>query len=294
MKKLFWSSFVLDEKLLATDRASVWRMIDELGMNDFDINELEFMFGDRQSGASALFGPEDSAISKKRAPTRVQVLDENRRRQVCVMLARLPAIPETIRAVTEMDDVRLNKDQVELLLANAPSAEELAALRSAAAEMEHDADESLNWDDAEAFILRLSAVPCFALRLQIWAFENSFDERFEVFQQAATDVREACLALRRCPCIQRLLALGLSVGNYLNAGQSMLSLRCEQSRRRNLERSARLWTLLSGSWSSKVLVAWMSSSRMEVVPSWYARRHDRNWRTSTWSSPRTSLRRTVS
>jgi len=136
------------------------------------------------------------------------------------MLARLPSVDETVQAIGDMDDVRLNKDQVELLLANAPSTEELAALRSAAAEQEHEAEDQLDWDDAEAFVLRLSGVPSFALRLQIWAFENAFDERFDIFQQASSDVRAACTALRESPHVQRLLALGLSVGNYMNAGTS--------------------------------------------------------------------------
>lgn len=150
----------------------------------------------------------------------MRVFEESRRRQVCVMLARLPNVDETVQAIQDMDDVRLNKDQVELLLTNAPSAEELSMLRSAAAELQREHDDQLDWDDAEAFVLRLSGVPSFALRLQIWAFENSFDERFDIFQQAASDVRSACAALRESSGIQRLLALGLSVGNYMNAGTS--------------------------------------------------------------------------
>jgi len=218
MKRLFWNSFILDETTLDIPRQTVWGAIHKDGNDRVDIEELERMFGEHQSGNRPRLFQE--ASTKKRARARARVFEESRRRQVCVMLARLPSSDETVAAVAEMDDVRLNKDQVELLLANAPSAEELAALRSAVAEMEHNTEEPLNWDDAEAFILKLSAVPSFALRLQIWAFENSFDERFELFQSAATDVRVACGLLQDSPGIQRLLSLALYIGNYLNAGTS--------------------------------------------------------------------------
>lgn len=216
MKRLFWNSFVLDEQTLSLSRGTVWNAIEEDGIEGFDTEELENMFGDIQSGRrNTLIG---QGVEKKKVRPRVRVFEESRRRQVCVMLARLPGVDETVQAVSEMDDCRLNRDQVELLLANAPPAEELAALRSAAAETEHETEEPLDWDDAEAFILKLSVVPSFTLRLQTWAFENSFDERFDIFQQAVSDVRSACSALRDSPHIQRLLALALSVGNYMNAG----------------------------------------------------------------------------
>jgi len=109
---------------------------------------------------------------------------------------------------------------VDLLLTNAPSTDELAMLRTAAAELEHDVDEPPCWDDAEAFILRLSAVPSYNLRLQIWAFENSFDERFDIFQTAASDVHTACGVLQNSHQVKRLLALALAVGNHMNGGTS--------------------------------------------------------------------------
>lgn len=124
-----------------------------------------------------------------------------------------------MQAVSELDDLRLDRDQVELLHSCAPSQEELAALRAAAMEAELvEGDAEHLWDDAEAFVLKLSAVPQFALRLQAWVFENAFDERFEVFQGACADVHRACGALRGSVEVRRLLNLTLLVGNYLNAG----------------------------------------------------------------------------
>lgn len=219
MKRLFWNSFVLDGSESDSKSRSVWAAIEREGADDLDVEELELLF------AEALPGRRDSveaaAGQYKKLVQKSRLFEETRRRQVCVMLARLPDIETTIHAVAVMDDSRLGKDQVDLLLANAPPVEELAALQ--AADEMRNANGGLEsqfqpWDVAEAFVLRLAQVPDFAIRLQIWSFENSFDERFEVLQAAASEVQEACIALRHSEQAQRMLALALNVGNYLNAG----------------------------------------------------------------------------
>lgn len=215
MKRLFWSAFILEDAKMAPPDATAWAAIHiEESLQRFDVDELERMFGEKDLPKVFL----RAECSPGKAKPRVRVFDETRRRQVCVMLARLPPVDVTLEAVLEMNDGRLNRDQVELLLASAPPPEELAALRAAAAEMDGEGDEAPLWDDAEAFVVRLSAVPLFALRLQIWVFENAFDERFEFMQSAATEVRKACACLRSSRRVHRLLGLSLYVGNYLNGG----------------------------------------------------------------------------
>jgi len=214
MKRLFWSSFVLGDDVLAEKDATVWSSINSDCPDSFDQDELERMFGDAASrtGLSARANAGPSAAPQ----VRMRGFDESRRRQICVMLARLPPISVTVGAVKAMDTAVLGKDQVELLLANAPSAEELSALREVA-RAATQCEES-RWDDAEAFVLQLAGVPSFGLRLQVWALENAFDERFALLQAVASEVFAACLALQKSPGIQRLLSLALKIGNYLNAG----------------------------------------------------------------------------
>mmetsp|Transcript_94277 Transcript_94277/g.167647 ORF Transcript_94277/g.167647 Transcript_94277/m.167647 type:complete len:1002 (-) Transcript_94277:30-3035(-) len=219
MKKLFWSSFVLADQEFEQRGSTVWTSMDDQ-VGSFDIEELELLFAESQPGRSlARSETAGGAVGSRRGPQRMKVFEESRRRQVCVMLARLPPVDVTVAAVSEMDDARLDKDQVELLLATAPPAEELATLRSTAAEMEQKED-PLQWEDAETFVLKLGEVPSFLLRLQVWSFENSFEERYGIFHTAATEVKDACHALRNSSRAQRLLGLALSVGNYLNAGTS--------------------------------------------------------------------------
>lgn len=222
MKRLFWNSFLLEGPELEKPETTVWAAIEKDGfIDDIDVEELELLFAEALPGRNQTSSDGMSGSCRKGLAQKSRLFEETRRRQVCVMLARLPDIETTITSVLDMDDRRLDKDQVELLLANAPPAEELTALQSAAAELAaNHKDDSPPWDVAESFVLRLGQVPFFAVRLQIWSFENSFEERLEVFQTAGTEVQEACIALRQSASMQRLLGLALGVGNYLNAGTS--------------------------------------------------------------------------
>eukprot|EP00435_Cladocopium_sp_Y103_P008523 s1685_g2.t1 len=104
MKKLFWNSFVLDDQLVQA-QANVWAVLEHEGMDGFDVQEFEQLF----SEGSLRPGP--SGRSNRRR-MRARVFEESRRRQVCIMLARLPPVETTVGAVQRMDDAILDKDQV--------------------------------------------------------------------------------------------------------------------------------------------------------------------------------------
>eukprot|EP00931_Biecheleriopsis_adriatica_P037871 TRINITY_DN2171_c0_g1_i1.p1 TRINITY_DN2171_c0_g1~~TRINITY_DN2171_c0_g1_i1.p1 ORF type:complete len:1060 (+),score=245.24 TRINITY_DN2171_c0_g1_i1:76-3255(+) len=220
MKKLFWNSFVLDPEKVEQRRSNVWLAIEEDGLGSFDVEELELLFAEAQPGRAlpSMDGAEGSSKGR-RSQQRTRVFEESRRRQVCVMLARLPSVDTAVAAVGDMNDACLDKDQVELLLGTAPQQEEITMLRSTAEAMQEQGL-PIQWDVAEDFVLKLSKVPSYMLRLQVWSFENCFEERFEIFHSAVIDVKDACHALRDSCRVQKLLGLALSVGNYLNAGTS--------------------------------------------------------------------------
>eukprot|EP00929_Paragymnodinium_shiwhaense_P034834 TRINITY_DN18909_c0_g1_i2.p1 TRINITY_DN18909_c0_g1~~TRINITY_DN18909_c0_g1_i2.p1 ORF type:complete len:470 (+),score=111.95 TRINITY_DN18909_c0_g1_i2:330-1739(+) len=226
MKRLFWTSFALPD-YESDSKATVWSTIEkatsstsEAQLHESDARALEEHLGDAKGGRGSAFGRLSiGGASKTKTRQIIRILDENRRRQLCIMLARLPPVAEAIEAIAELDDLRLNSDQVELLIANLPSPEEVTAVRGAEAELQkQDGDAVL--DVAEAFVAKLVGVQAFALRVNIWSFDNAFDERFELFQSSVTDLRRACSCLRQSTQVPRLLALALSVGNFLNAGTS--------------------------------------------------------------------------
>jgi len=104
------------------------------------------------------------------------------------------------------------------LLLNAPSHEEAHLLRKA--QCEETVDELNAWDAAEEFALALLAVPRFQLRLQVWDFENSFQEVSDLLYGTVRDMQRGLTCLRASPRLRHLLGLTLFAGNHLNGGTS--------------------------------------------------------------------------
>jgi hypothetical protein len=132
------------------------------------------------------------------------------------MLARLPSIEETCKAIFSIDVAKLDKELVELLLLNLPPHEEIKMVHKAM--QENVVDESNVWDTAEEFIIALSGVPHFQLRLQAWGFENSFLEHFLKISEAQQSMLVGCERMVTSQAIRHLLAVVLAAGNYLNGG----------------------------------------------------------------------------
>ena len=209
VKKLFWNSFRIDSA-----QNTVWNAIEEEGAQ-IDTKQLETLFCDEpQRGFHRFASP--SPEGDRPTVKRVQVVDTQRRRQVCVMLARLPPPPVAARALLHMDSAVLNTEQVELLHSNLPSEDEIKLLRKAKAD--HTIDELHIWDTAEDFLLALIAVPQFEVRLRAWHFENSFEERFDALADGLRSVLLGCSSVLDSRCIRHLLGIVLYAGNYLNGG----------------------------------------------------------------------------
>lgn len=218
MKRLFWSSFVLSDQQLSP-RRSVWGAIDgEVESLTVDEEELERMFCGKGAATnhSASSSGRSSTPSNVR-PSAIKVFDEKRRWKYCVMRASLPKLDELESGVFEMDDMILNRDQVDLLTLNVPTQEDLELVWNAVVDIPEE-EQQLRLDSAEQFVLCMGKVPDFNLRLQLWAFENSFAERCDTFTVGADDLLSACMVVQTSERLKRLLALALKVGNYLNAG----------------------------------------------------------------------------
>jgi len=209
VKKLYWSAFRIGP---GSESNTVWSAIDKEGIR-IDARRLEALFADESSRSLAAQAEQGRRAAQ---PTKVQVLSNQRRQQVCVMLARLPSPRETCLAISHMDVARLSHQQVELLLLNVPTQEEIQQLRQA--ENEHAGEDCIQWDSAEEFIFLLISIPHFKLRLQLWDFENTFREHFNDIAERQRDILQGCECILTSRSVRRLLGLVLVAGNYLNGG----------------------------------------------------------------------------
>eukprot|EP00928_Gymnodinium_smaydae_P022946 TRINITY_DN19115_c0_g1_i1.p1 TRINITY_DN19115_c0_g1~~TRINITY_DN19115_c0_g1_i1.p1 ORF type:complete len:1410 (+),score=188.03 TRINITY_DN19115_c0_g1_i1:132-4361(+) len=211
VKRLFWNSFQLRED---ESSPTVWDAIDKQRV-DVDTQELDTFFADKPPVMQA---DSDDTVAESGSVKmgKITVLDMQRRQQICVMLARLPSLKKTCDVIRQIDTSAFTTDQVELLLMNVPPAEEVMVMR--AAQREHDVDDFSMWDPAEQFVLASLSVPHFGLRLQVWSFENNFQERLRPLKAAVAALRRGCETLQSSGCVQHLLGLILYIGNYLNGG----------------------------------------------------------------------------
>lgn len=214
VKKLYWNPLRSSD----FEADTVWNSVHG-DLPIIDTEALENLFTDEAPGnrprRSSTFS-EEASVSKYQSISRLQVLDTKRRQAMCVMLARLPDKFEVISALLTGERQCLHRDNVELLLMNVPTQDEVKLLRNAG--NTYDVDENTVWDVAESFLIDLMEVPLYELKLHAWNFENTFQERCDAFADAENAVSFGCNSLLESETIRRLLGIILMTGNFLNGG----------------------------------------------------------------------------
>ncbi|TDH73177.1 hypothetical protein CCR75_002332 [Bremia lactucae] len=150
--------------------------------------------------------------TKRRAPTRVALIDAKRANNIGIMLARFRLPYYKLRnAVLLVDKELLSVERVSLLLQFAPEDEELDAVRG------YTGDTKL-LGDAEQYFREMECVPRLTSRLQAihatWQFDAYVDEQRKLMEA----VSNACRELQKCDLLKEIFRVVLSLGNALNDG----------------------------------------------------------------------------
>ncbi|RLN44991.1 hypothetical protein BBI17_006169 [Phytophthora kernoviae] len=150
--------------------------------------------------------------AKRRAPTRVALIDAKRANNIGIMLARFRLPYYKLRnAVLLVDKKLLSVERVSALLQFAPEQEELDAVQG------YSGDPKL-LGDAEQYYLEMLCVPRLTTRLQAihatWQFDTYVDEQ----QKLMDSVSNACRELQECTAMKEIFRVVLSLGNALNDG----------------------------------------------------------------------------
>ncbi|POM68465.1 Formin-2 domain containing hypothetical protein, partial [Phytophthora palmivora] len=152
--------------------------------------------------------------TKRRAPTRVALIDAKRANNIGIMLARFRLPYYKLRnAVLLVDKELLSVERVSALLQFAPEDEELDAVRG------YTGDPKL-LGDAEQYFREMLCVPRLTTRLQAIHATWQFDAYVEEQRKLMESVSNACQELQACEPLKEIFRVVLSLGNALNDGTS--------------------------------------------------------------------------
>lgn len=150
--------------------------------------------------------------SRRRAPTRIALIDVKRANNIGIMLARFRLPYDRIReAVLQVDKEVLYAERVAALLQFAPNETELTAIKA------YKGDPKL-LGDAEQYFFEMQNVPRLKTRLQAihatWQFDSYTEDQRKLMETVCT----ACQEVKACADLGQIFEIILSLGNRLNDG----------------------------------------------------------------------------
>ena len=212
-KKLHWKAIGEDE--IAED--SIWGR-ELFGGEDapLSLEGFDDLFIQRQtSGGAASKAPRGgsggSAGAKRPA---ANVIDARRAQNVGIAIARIKLSYADMREhVAHLRDHKFTTVQMRTLQTFLPSAEEKAALGAYAGDRA-----ALN--EAEKFMLEMSALEEGGLRLEAMVFKANFREKMHELRSDVALVEEACDDIKMSLRLRKVLHLILRIGNEMNEGKA--------------------------------------------------------------------------
>eukprot|EP00026_Physarum_polycephalum_P002507 Phypoly_transcript_02514.p1 GENE.Phypoly_transcript_02514~~Phypoly_transcript_02514.p1 ORF type:complete len:872 (+),score=260.78 Phypoly_transcript_02514:121-2736(+) len=205
MKSLFWERLVFAPKETRAANPVIWDSVSEVPL---DFSEFEKHFAQAQKKVVEKPVEDASAAAAKKA---VSVLDSKKSNAIAIMMSKLPDLDELIPAIEKLDDNTLSQENIEALLANLPTSEDIANINAAKTP-------DVIFDKPEKFALATASVSKISERLQCWNFMKQFEEKKKDIFVPLCHIKNACYLLKGYEPLKTILGMALAAGNYLNGG----------------------------------------------------------------------------
>jgi hypothetical protein len=209
MRPLHW-----DKMALTALEGTIWQRIhaDKDGIDGgCDFDEFESLFSQKEVA-------KDEKKDAAKKEEKVMLVDAKTYMNFSIMLHKLPPVPTIQRAVLELDNATLKKDQIQALLAAAEpkslspdTVKEFTAKQSTKPVEEYSPPEQF-----VAMVLALGDV--FKPRLSAWVFTLHWKENMETLRAPLTRASGAMQAVLRSQHLAYYLAVLLNLGNHMNHG----------------------------------------------------------------------------
>lgn len=211
MKQLWWTRFLLGRHL--KEGETIW---DVAGEEDVTLQcqVVENRFG---RGSSARSQSEEKTTAKKEKETlkAIRIItDPNLIVGKEAAIRNLPASADVAKALMKLDSLVLTPSHLAVIKEHAcPQPAQVARLEEALKE-----NPGVPLALPEEYMWQISRIPAFQARISCWSFLLNYKETATSCGVMFSEFTKIQRAVRNSQMLQKLLALILAVGNYLNGG----------------------------------------------------------------------------
>ncbi|CAL0319879.1 unnamed protein product [Lupinus luteus] len=181
LKPYHWS------KVTRALKGSLWEELQKRGeqqsAQEFDVSEIEKLFSVNVPKPVDAGGRKKSAGSKT---DKIHLVDLKRANNTEIMLTKVKMpLPDMMAAVLALDESVLDVDQVENLIKNCPTKEEMELLKGYTGDKE-------KLGKCEQFFLELMKVPRAESKLRVFSYKIQFGSQMTEFKKSLKTVNSAC------------------------------------------------------------------------------------------------------
>jgi hypothetical protein len=138
------------------------------------------------------------------------LIDPKRAHLIGLLAASLPPIGRVKDALMRMDEQALSRKDCDALMKIMPTEEEAVRLLNT--------HPNRNLNKTESYLRELARLKSAPIRLRALIYRQSFEERAEQILAPLETIQSACRSIRTSETFRTILAVILSLGNYMNGG----------------------------------------------------------------------------
>ncbi|XP_076226834.1 uncharacterized protein LOC116432389 [Nomia melanderi] len=219
MKPLYWTRILVP--VAQTERGSVeasdspaqiplWAELEE--EKNLDMKEFAGLFSRQVTERKPVKKVDDITKPSKIQPAKI--LDSKRSKTVGILEKSLHVdFCEVENAVYNLDTSVVSLEALQQIYEIRPTAKELEEIKSF-----EESNPDIPLDQPEVFLKKLASINSFSERIACLMFQSEFHDAISSVSSKLTNLRTTCDFLRNSSSLRKVIALVLTLGNYMNGG----------------------------------------------------------------------------
>ena len=219
MKPLYWTRILVP--VVPTERGSIdavdsaaqgplWAELEE--ETNLDMKEFTGLFSRQVTDRKPVKKADVASKPSKVQPAKI--LDSKRSKTVGILEKSLHVdFCEVENAVYNLDTSVVSLEALQQIYEIRPTQKELEEIKAF-----EEASPEVPLDRPEIFLKKLSSIHHFAERIACLMFQSEFQDAISSLSSKLTNLRTTCDFLRNSSSLKKVMALILTLGNYMNGG----------------------------------------------------------------------------